>query len=63
MLSISTLLTGLLTLFGLLAETSPTNDTGTAGVALFIAFLVMFGVSAIALVGVANRAPWSQVED
>jgi len=61
MLGLSTVFTGLLTLFGLLGETSPTNDTGTTGVVLFTAFLIMFAVSAIALIGVANRASWSQV--
>jgi cytochrome c biogenesis protein CcdA len=61
MLGLSTVFTGLLTLFGLIGETSPTNDSGTTGVVLFTAFLVMFGVSAIALLGVANRASWSRV--
>jgi hypothetical protein len=61
MLALSTVFTGLLTLFGLIGETSPTNDAGTTGVVLFTAFLIMFAVSAIALIGVANRASWSQV--
>jgi len=61
MLALSTVFTGLLTLFGLIGESSPTNESGTTGVVLFIAFLVMFAVSAIALIGVANRASWSKV--
>ena len=61
MLALSTVFTGLLALFGLIGETSPTNEAGTTGVVLFTAFLIMFAVSAIALIGVANRASWSQV--
>ena len=41
MLALSTVFTGLLTLFGLIGESSPTNESGTTGVVLFIAFLVM----------------------
>jgi len=60
MLALSTVFTGLLTLFGLLGETSPTNDSGGTGVVLFTAFLIMFAVSALALLGVANRASWAR---
>ncbi|HYT13573.1 MAG TPA: hypothetical protein VEL12_12375 [Candidatus Nitrosopolaris sp.] len=61
MLSLSTILTGLLTLFGLIGETSPTNDSGTTGVVLFTAFIIMFAVSALALVAVTIRASWAQL--
>ncbi len=63
MLSLSTILTGLLTLFGLIGETSPTNDSGTTGVVLFTAFIIMFAVSALALVAVTIRASWARNPD
>ena len=61
MLSLSTILTGLLSLFGLIGETSPENQAGTTGIVLFAAFVIMFAVSAVALVGIATRASWAQL--
>jgi len=60
-LALSTTLTGLLALVGVIGETSPTNEAGTTGIVLLTAFVIMFGTSAIALIGVAMRTSWCRV--
>ena len=60
-LALSTTLTGVLTLVGVIGETSPSNDTGTTGIVLLTAFAVMFATSVLALIGVATHASWSRV--
>jgi hypothetical protein len=61
LLALSTTLTGLLTIVGVIGEASPTNETGTTGIVLLTAFAIMFGTSSLALIGVAMRTSWCRV--
>jgi hypothetical protein len=60
-LALSTTLTGLIALVGVIGEASPTNDSGITGIVLLTAFVIMFGTSTLALIGVAMRTSWCRV--
>jgi hypothetical protein len=60
-LALATGATGVLALFGVIGETASNNDSGTTGIVLAVAFVLMFAASVLALVGVATRASWSRV--
>jgi hypothetical protein len=57
-LSIAGFLTGLASLFGVLGVAGGANSTGD--ILFFAAFVVLFAVSLLALVGAAIRARWSR---
>lgn len=58
-LAISTLVTGLFALFGVLGLAGGDNNSGY--ITLAGAFAVLFAGSVIALVGVSTKAPWSRM--
>jgi len=59
MLAITTAVTGLLALFGVLGVAAGANDTAPITVA--VAFVVLLIASVVALVGVSIRASWARV--
>jgi hypothetical protein len=61
MLVVTSVITGLLALFGLLAVTTAPSPLDLSVIFLFVIFVVLFTVPVAATVGVARRARWARV--
>jgi hypothetical protein len=61
MLVVTSVITGLLALFGLLGVTKGPGPVDISVIFLFVIFVVMFALPVAATVGVARRADWARV--
>jgi hypothetical protein len=61
MLVVTSVVTGLLALFGLLGVTTGPGPVDVSVIFLFVVFVVLFALPVAATVGVARRADWARV--